>query len=99
MRGARQLKAQVERLACGGVLTAERVTDWSSLTFSGARHRFTFRFGSDRIEKARVFIDALPDHDFHLWGALVIEGRVMSYDYDFADRINNVTVEILTVNA
>lgn len=97
MRGARQLKAQVERLAgAGAVLIAERVTDWSSLTFAGARHQFTFRFEGGQADQGTAFLETVPGHSFALIGASVTEAKVRKF-YRVRDVLT-VMVELLTVN-
>lgn len=55
---------------------------WSSVTFTGTRHRIFLSFsGADAVEAGEAFITALPDHEFTVARQLVADATVSSAEH------------------
>ena len=77
--------------------SAER--PWASITFSGARHLFTFRLiGPAGWDAACAFATHLDDMDFSLRGALVADMAVQALTRT-PDGGADIQLEALTVDA
>ena len=54
---------------------------WASVTFSGSRHTIALRFaGIAALEAGDAFIEALPDHEFHIRGQIVADAAITSVE-------------------
>lgn len=74
---------------------------WASITFAGSRHLLRLRFSGWRaIAAGERFLEALPEHDFKLRGALVADAAIthvtqhVAIDPPFLD----VTAELLVLD-
>ena len=67
--------------AAAGTLERHTETPWSSITFSGTRHRLTYRFeGEQAVCHGKSFAGMLPEHLFDIRGQLVADACVTSQD-------------------
>lgn len=75
---ANQLIAALFALGGGhGALVRHEERAWASITFSGCKHRVTFRFeGAAGLRAGEGFIAALPEHEFAIPHQLVAEATV-----------------------
>lgn len=56
---------------------------WSSVTFSGSRHRVAMAFtGSEAVSDGERLIAALPDHEFAIPGQLVADATIRAVEHD-----------------
>ena len=55
---------------------------WSSVTFSGSRHKIEMAFvGSDAINDGEKLIATLPDHEFVIPGQLVADATISAVEH------------------
>ncbi len=95
---ADRLREALTTLAEGRAdITAHEETPWSSITFTGTRHEVVLGFdGREAVEVGEEFIDALPEHEFHIPGQLVADASVREVDHRFgADERMVVTAVLL----
>lgn len=80
---ADRLREALSALAQGRahVLTHSE-TAWTSVTFTGTRHRIELAFeGAEAIEAGECFIALLPEHEFTIPGQLVADAAVVEVDH------------------
>ncbi|HYN45794.1 MAG TPA: hypothetical protein VES64_03795 [Allosphingosinicella sp.] len=71
---------------------------WASITFSGERHRLTFRIEGERApDAADAFLDGLSEREFELRGHIMADIALVEDARD-GDTIR-LTLEALTVEA
>jgi len=94
----RALRRPFARFA-GRVETHDLVSrPWSSVTFSGERHRLTLRIdGAGAAAAADVFLDGLSDREFELHGHIMADIAVVE-DVREGNCVR-LTLEALTVAA
>ncbi len=69
---------------------------WASITFAGARHRFTLKFrGEEAVAAGECFIVFLPDHEFTIPGQLVADAAVTAVEHLLEPQVLMVTCELL----
>lgn len=77
------LIGELEELAGNeGLMTFHSQRAWSSSTFEGVRHNFTWLFeGSIAVEHGEAMISRLPDHDYDVPRQIVAEAKVTEVDH------------------
>lgn len=75
-----------------------RTTPWSSITFAGARHRFTLRLeGDDPAGSARALADGLDYAEFDLGAHILVDIELVEILPD-DDRVRMVLEALILAN-
>ena len=79
-----------------GRILAHEEKPWASITFAGARHRFTLEFrGEEAVEAGECFIAFLPEHEFAIPGQLVADAAVTAVEHTLDPNVLKVICELL----
>lgn len=79
-----------------GRIIAHEEKPWASITFAGARHRYTVEFaGDEAVEAGECFIVFLPEHEFAIPGQLVADAAITEVDHRLDPNVITVTCELL----
>ncbi|RED16126.1 hypothetical protein [Parasphingopyxis lamellibrachiae] len=90
------VRALAKRSRAQPILENARSTPWSSITFTGARHRFSLRFESDRAARhAHAMCDGLNYAEFELGAHLLVDIAIL--DNRVSATGCTLTVEALTI--
>lgn len=78
----RLLSALLKLAGENGELLRHAERPWASATFSGTRHTVALSFtGADAMAAGEAFIEALPEHEFHIAGQLVADATVIAAEH------------------
>lgn len=79
-----------------GRIIAHEEKPWASITFAGARHRYTLEFaGDEAVEAGECFIVFLPEHEFAIPGQLVADAAITQVVQTLDPNVLTVTCELL----
>lgn len=93
---AQLVRALAKRASAQPIVEDVRSTPWSSITFSGARHRFSLRFDGDQAaERAHALCDRLDYAEFDLGAHILVDIAVLENHTD--SKHSNVVIEALTI--
>lgn len=79
-----------------GRIIAHEEKPWASITFAGARHRYTVEFaGDEAVQAGECFIVFLPEHEFSIPGQLVADAAITEVEHRLEPNVLTVTCELL----
>lgn len=90
------IRALAKRSGAQPIVENARSTPWSSITFSGARHRFSLRFEGERAaSQAHALCDGLDYAEFELGAHLLVDIAIL--DNRLGAACCTLSVEALTI--
>jgi len=91
------IHALAQRAGARPIVEDVHSTPWSSITFNGARHRFSLRFdGNQAADYAHALCDQLDYAEFDLGAYILVDIAVLE-NCTNAER-SNVVIEALTID-